>query len=112
MKNNERVLYSNVILLSFVGTIFAILFLGCFYYIYDYNYNYKTVETLERLDVQANTIKEYPISSNILCEEGVSVQRLTGLKKIIIYGCLNLNNNVCSGEGKICLIKTTERVRK
>ena len=53
----------------------------------------------EVIDVECGMIsKEMPCSTEIMCEEGVFVEKYCSIDKIVIYGCL--------GEEGICIIRT------
>lgn len=65
-------------------------------------------EVITKIEIDAGTaieILDYPIESEILCEEGVVVKEYKniGIKKI--YTCLETNSGQCAGFGKTCLIK-------
>jgi hypothetical protein len=108
-KNQEE----RTILKSCIGCLFAFLIIGSIYYIWDLTFNFETIEKIERLDVQGGTIKSYPYTAKIICEDGAYIGEYFGSRKKVIYGCLSLSNDFkCSGQGKICLIKTKERIRK
>jgi hypothetical protein len=113
MKNQNKE-NQNIILKSCIGCLIAILLVSVNYSIYNYYFNYKTIESIERLDVKETTIVS--VKGEIFCEEGVDIVRSLNKDEKTIYGCLHLirENGIvrCSGEGKICLIKTKERIRK
>lgn len=56
-------------------------------------------------------IREYPIDSEIICEEGVFVHTYKHSGKKVISFCLELTEDKkCSGLDKTCLIKTKTEV--
>lgn len=50
---------------------------------------------------------DFPLNAKITCEDGYKVERYQWLNHQTIYGCLEIINGKCSGEGKICLIERT-----
>lgn len=101
----------NIILKSFIGCCLAILFIyGC-YLAYDNIFNYEIITHIEKWEGDGSW-KDVEYNSEVICEEGINVEEYWALDKKVLYSCLYLDNRSCSGKGKICLIKTTERIRK
>jgi hypothetical protein len=66
------------------------------------------ISTIEKVIVTDDTyLNNYDNNKEIICENGVSVNRLLFYTKI--FSCLRLENGACTGTGKVCLIKSTER---
>ena len=100
-----------IVLKAFIGCVLAILTILTGYYIYDLIFNYETIVHVEKY-VSDGLFKEFPYDSEVICEEGILLEKYKGLNKKIVYGCIGLENGRCKGYGKICLVKTRERIRK
>lgn len=111
-KTKEEINKKEIVLLAFYGCLLAILLVGASYFAYDKTFNYETIETTQKIDVKGSTIM-FIGNAEVLCEDGVHVSDYGFFnKQQTIYGCLKLEGWRCAGEGKVCIIKTTERIRK
>jgi hypothetical protein len=111
-KTKEEINKKGIVLLAFYGCLLAILLVGASYFAYDKIFNYETIETIQKIDVKGNTMM-FVGNADVLCENGVHVSDYGFFnKQQTIYGCLEVKERRCAGDGKICIIKTTERVRK
>lgn len=57
-----------------------------------------------------DSVRDFPLDSEIMCEDGVEIEKYLSLNEKTIYDCLSLVNNKCSGFGKTCLIKTKKKI--
>ena len=104
-----------IILKSFIGCILAILVLSLIFYILYLIFAFKTIEHSE-VYISNGEAKTFPWNYNILCENGLEViqfpiidgKHILGCSRIIYEGRLIK----CSGEGKMCIIKWKERVKR
>jgi len=102
---------NNTILKSFIGCILAILLLASIAFMYDRIFNFEKQVNIEKY-IGDGSVKSIDYNSEVICEEGNVVEKYTGARVQNIYSCLKLIDGKCSGDGKICLIKNTIRVRK
>jgi len=70
----------------------------------------KEYETVTEFFVMDEGVKEFYKVKYISCQEGVVISKHLGKTKV--YGCMGLEGNKCTGDGKLCHVKYRVEVRK
>lgn len=98
-KDAIRIFLGVVVLISFI-------YAGLYFFVLT-----EVVKTTEKVIVDRNSyIVNYDSNREIVCEDGVVISDYGYTKKI--YSCLagiDYKTNKCLGEGKVCLIVSSER---
>jgi len=56
--------------------------------------------------------RDFELSAEILCEDGLDIEKYKYLEKQTIFNCLDLIDGHCSGENKICMVRYEEEICK
>jgi hypothetical protein len=106
-ETNIRV-FNSAIIISLVITIGLIFFYHMLFHIP----NCETKEITSKLIVTPKaSIDSFSINNyKVICEDGVDLVIQNG--NYNIYNCLTIENGLCKGEGKTCLITKFEKVCK